>query len=76
MKLSKYTLFHKHENKIYIYHQVSNALFEIDNELVNALNAPNLPSEIPDDILSSLKMEVSLLMTIQTRHVISVMQIL
>ncbi|WP_443983293.1 radical SAM protein [Xylanibacter rarus] len=55
MKLSKYTLFHKHENKIYIYHQVSNALFEIDNELVNALNAPNLPSEIPDDILSSLK---------------------
>ena len=39
MKLSKYTLFHKHENKIYIYHQVSNALFEIDNELVNALKA-------------------------------------
>lgn len=49
MKLSKYTIFYKDQEKHYIFNQISNALLKIDNELYSALENKNLqilPAEI------------------------------
>lgn len=49
MKLSKYTIFYKDQEKHYIFDQISNALLKIDNELYSALENKNLqilPAEI------------------------------
>ncbi len=54
MKLSKYTIFHKYNGKEYIYHQMSKALLQIDNDLENALENNNI-DKIPQEIFLSLK---------------------
>lgn len=48
IKVSKYTIFHRQNGKLYLYHQLSKALLEIDEEMYNALTTSNLdiiPSE-------------------------------
>ena len=53
-KLSIYTIFHKNNGRTYIFHQMSDALLEIDNELEEALKTGDIPS-IPNETLALLK---------------------
>ena len=63
-KLSKYTVLHEQDCRAYVFHQMSEALLEIDEELETALKTGNIQS-IPSDILK----------TTLTKLVIYVMQI-
>lgn len=53
-KLSKYTLFYENDGKTYIYHQTSEALLDIDDELAKALRGNDL-SDIPEDIIKCME---------------------
>lgn len=53
-KLSKYTVLHEQDCRAYVFHQMSEALLEIDEELETALKTGNIQS-IPSDILSYLE---------------------
>lgn len=55
MKLSKYSIFHNEDGEKYIYHQVSNALLKIDDELAEYLQAENNVDALPKDVLEQLK---------------------
>lgn len=55
MKLSKYTIFHKYNGKNYIFHQISKALLEIENELAITLQSENPCNTIPEPIIKSLQ---------------------
>lgn len=55
MKLSKYTIFYNQKGKIFVFHQISEALLEIDSDLEYALKSNNLSSAIPDSILKTLQ---------------------
>ena len=55
MKLSKYSIFHNEDGEKYIYHQVSNALLKIDDELAKYLQAENNVDALPKDVLEQLK---------------------
>ncbi|WP_028895938.1 radical SAM protein [Prevotella sp. HUN102] len=48
IKVSKYTIFHRQGEKLYLYHQLSKTLLEIDEELYTALTNPNLDILSPD----------------------------
>lgn len=52
MKLSRYTIFHEEDGKVYIYNQLSEALLEIDGELSGALRCGL--DAVPDEIVSTL----------------------
>ena len=52
--LSKYTIFHEQAGKAYIFHQTSNALLNIDDELKAALKDGNLKS-VPSDVIAYLE---------------------
>lgn len=54
MRLSKYTIFHERDGKIYIFHQMSKALLQIDDDLRNALRHEPV-NGIPADIQLVLK---------------------
>lgn len=54
MKLSKYTIFHKQNDNVYIYNQISMALLEIDNELYDILKQGNM-NIVHNDVMKVLR---------------------
>lgn len=54
MKLSKYIIFHEEGKRKYIYHQISNALLDVDDELYTALLSGETEM-LPDNVVLSLK---------------------
>ena len=54
MKLSRYIIFHEEENRKYIFHQISNALLDVDDELYTALQS-GMIEKLPEDVVRSLK---------------------
>lgn len=55
MKLSKYSVFHNEGEEKYIFHQVSNALLKIDDELAEYLQDEKNVDSLPTDVLEQLK---------------------
>ena len=54
MKLSRYTLFFSDQGKNYIYHQASNALLKVDEELYDVLKGGNL-QVLSEDVWNTLE---------------------
>ncbi len=54
MKLSKYTIFHKQNDNVYIYNQISMALLEIDNELYDILKQGDM-NIVHNDVMKVLR---------------------
>lgn len=54
MKLSKYSIFHNESGEKYIYHQISNSLLKIDDELAEYLQTNDI-DKLPKEILEQLK---------------------
>ena len=55
MKLSKYSIFHNEDGEKYIFHQISNALLKIDDELAEYLQAGKELDSLPADVLEQLE---------------------